>query len=338
MNAAGSPTNGHRAGLGVARPAPRRRSRPLRVLTAACVALTSMVALVAQGVASAPPAAAAKGPTCTFSAPSHTVLQVVLNASAGEVVNTSCKGLPASTEFLQIELSLTAAIDPTASTLLTGGSVTSVAGLLSLIAITPELNALSVNFSSSNSSGDLNVNYTVPSSQPLDPNSTCPPSTEEFNSGLIGCAVAMIDLSNFKPVTAATFLLHYPGPFLPPDPTLYLSPQTVTNGQTVKASDAPGAKTYWWVATLADLEALLSGGTAPSSFPLTIRVGGRKAKGVVSVTPASYNNVTFTPPALSGSFIARGPGKKKKVIGGLIADVLGLGLSNNATAYLHILK
>ena len=92
------------------------------------------------------------------------------------------------------------------------------------------------------------------------------------------------------------------------------------------------------MATLANLEALLSGGARRRYYPVTIRVGGRKGKGSVSVTPASYNNVTFTPPALSGSFIAHGPGKKKKVTGELIANVLGLGLSNNATAYLHILK
>ena len=147
----------------------RRRNRPLWVFTATCVALMSMVATFAQGAASAPPAAAAKGPNCAFSAPSHTLLQLILNVSPGEVVNTSCTGLPASTEFLQVELSLTAAVDPSASTLLTGGSVTSVSGLLSLIAITPELNALSVNLSSSNSSGDLNVNYTVPSTQPPTP-------------------------------------------------------------------------------------------------------------------------------------------------------------------------
>ena len=127
MKAAGSPIKGAHEGTGVGRPAPRWRS-PLRVLTASCVALMSMVAMVAQGAASAPSAAAASGPSCTFSAPSHTILQVVLNASAGEVVNTSCTGLPASTEFLQVELSLTAAIDPSASTLLSGGSVTSVAG------------------------------------------------------------------------------------------------------------------------------------------------------------------------------------------------------------------
>jgi hypothetical protein len=339
MKAAGSPTNGPHDGLGVARLWLRRRSRPVRVLTAACAALVSMVAIVAQGAESAPPAAAAAGPKCTFTAPTHTLLGVVLNTTPGEVVNTACTGLPASTEFLQVELSLTAAIDPSASTLLTGGSVTSVAGLLSLIAITPELNALSENFSSSNSSGVLNVNYTVPSTQPTDPNSSCPPSTEEFNSGLIGCAVAMIDLSDFKPVTAGTFVLHYPGPFLPPAPTFYLSPQTLITGQSVKASDAPGATTYWWVATLASLESLLSGGAAPSSFPMTLHVGGRKARGSdVSVTPASYNNETFTPPVLSGSFIARGHGKKTKVVGELGYVVLGLGLASYATAYLHILK
>ena len=136
----------------------------------------------------------------------------------------SCTGLPANTPFLLVEASLLVAIDPSAKPLLTGTSVTTLPGLLALISATPELNASSVAFPNSDSSGDLTYGYTVPSTQPTDPNATCPPSTEQLNSGLIGCAVAMINLETFKPVTAGTFVLSYKGqPVFPPSPTLALS-------------------------------------------------------------------------------------------------------------------
>ena len=133
-----------------------------------------------------------------------------------------------------MEASLLVAIDPAAAPLLQGDA-TSLPGLLAVIDALPELNPTSVAFPTSNSSGDINYNYTVPTTQPPDPNATCPPTTEEDNSGLIGCAVAMIDLETFKPVTVGTFVIEYKGqPFLPGNPTLALSTTTAHEGQYVQ--------------------------------------------------------------------------------------------------------
>jgi hypothetical protein len=312
-----------------------RHRRGLRLLTAASVVFASLVAVVGAGVATSEPAAAAKGPNCSFSP--HALGPLVTDVTAGDVIHIACAGLPKSTEFLQVELSLLTAIDPNASTLLTGGSVTSVSGLLALIATVPEINALSEAFVSSDSTGALTTNYTIPSTQPTDPNATCPPSTEELNSGLIGCAIAMIDLSTFKPVTAGTFVTSYAGdPLFPAGPTLALTPAIANPGQTVQVSDAPGATTYWWLATLESLEALLGSGHGASSYPVKIHVGGARTKSTANVTPASYNNITFTPPKLSGSFIAHGRGKRSvKAI--LSANLLGFQIQNVAVAPMKVL-
>ena len=316
----------------------RRRRRGLRAFVASGVAFSCLLAVVGVGVGTEGRAAAA-GPACTFG--TGLPLPIVTNVSPGTQVHVVCSGLPASTTFVQVELALTAAVDPNASAILTGASVTSLPGLLALINVTPELNALSVALPSSNASGGLDTTYTIPSTEPLDPNSTCPPSKEELNSGLIGCAIAMINATTFKPVTAGTFVIVYKGgSVFPPDPTLALTPSIAKSGSTVQVSDKPGATTYWWLATLASLEALLSGGTPPKSFPITIKgIAGAKKNAHVSATPASYNNLTltFTPPKLSGTILAKGKGKKK-ITAIFSAPLLSLAASIEAKATLVILR
>ncbi len=288
-----------------------RRMRSVRVLVAACVTLmTCAVAVVAGGGGAV---SAASGPTCTFS-DSFDGLPLVLAVSPGTVINISCTGLPDSTSYLLVEASLLVAIDPSAKGLLTGTSVTSLPGLEALIAATPELNAdpLTWGFPSSNANGDLTYAYTVPSTQPTDPNGTCPPSTEQLNSGLIGCAVAMIDLTTFKPVTQGTFVLNYKGqPVLPPNPTLALSIKAIpstkkrSHPKMVTLSDAPGAKTFWWLATLASIEDSLGGASGAGSIPVVVQKGSKTITSSAAVAPATYNGSVFTPPKLSGSFITK---------------------------------
>jgi len=311
--------------------------RGRRTLLACCLALSTSVVAVAAGATAVPGTAAAAGPSCKFGPNSFLGFPVLLNVTPGEKITIDCAGMPASTPFLLIQTSLLVAIDPSAKALLTG-NVTSLTGLLGLISALPEMNATSEAFPSSNASGVLDTTYTVPTTQALDPNATCPPSTEQTNSGLIGCAVAMINLSSFKPVTAGTVVLNYAaqGGFFPPDPTVALSPSTAIKGRTVKISDAPGAKTYWWLATLASLYASLAGQTA-SSFPVVVKVGGRKAHGSAAVTPASYTLGTFTPPKLSGSFIAPGHGKKKVIVE-LTSSLEGFAFTIDATSILHVAK
>jgi hypothetical protein len=311
------------------------------VLLAVVMVLVSCALVGATQAAGAGPAVAAKGPACLFGSTTPGVgatNAIIVGVTPGAVVDYNCSGFPASRSYLIVEASLLVAIDPAAKPLLTG-QATSVPGLLAIIAALPELNALSVAFPNSDASGHLTFAYTVPSSEPPDPNATCPPTTPEFNSGLVGCALAMIDLTTFKPMIAGTAVLHYKGtPFFPPNPTLALSPSTVHTGQPVAISDVPGAQSFWWVATLASLYANLAGGSGSGgAIPVIVKIGGRKAHTTgAGVTPASYNNAIFTPPKLSGTFLAKKHGHPNiNVI--LNANVLVFPLSNAARARLHVL-
>jgi hypothetical protein len=288
-----------------------------RALVALCVVLLAgAVTMVGGGGAVLPAAAAA--PACVFNHGVGAVGPLIVNITPGESINFDCTGFPASHPYLLIEASLLVAVDPAAL---------------------PELNALSIAFPSSDSSGVLNYNYTVPTTQPLDPNATCPPSTVQLRSGLIGCAVAMIDLTSFKPVVVGTCVLSYKGQTLfQPDPTLQLSVAAAKKGQRVSVSDKPGATTYWWVATLASLVSNLGGGGGgATSFPVVVKAGRGKTVSNASVTPATYNGVTFTPPKLSGWFIAKGKGKVNVKVT-LDASLLAFTLENAAQAKLIMIK
>lgn len=325
---------------GLVRHRVRGRSRwlVLRVLVAWCVGLVTCAVVVAGGAgAGVPSAAAAAGPKCVFKGPSAVFGQLVTNESPGGTVNIDCKGFPANHPYLLVEASLLVAIDPAAAPLLQG-QTTSLPGLLSVIDALPELNPLSIAFPTSNSSGVLDYNYQIPTSNPPDPNATCPPTTPEINSGLIGCAVAMIDLESFKPVTIGTCVLQYYGtPLLPPPPTLALSKSIATPGQYVGVSDAPGAKTFWWVATLVSLYASLGGGSSGGPIPVVVKVKGHPAITNAAVTPASYDGSTLTPPQLSGVFLVGKPGKLTIKVS-LKATLLGLTISNLATAKLRVFR
>lgn len=250
---------------------------------------------------STPAGAATSGPACSFN---KGTLPIVTGVSTGKVINISCTGLPPLHPYLLAETSLLAGIDPKAKAALSGG-ITSISGLLGALSALKEINMGALAFPFSDLNGNLNTSWTVPSSQPLDPNASCPPSTEESNAGLIGCALAMLDLTTFKPVGAGSALMQWTGePFLPPPPTLVLSRSKGKPGQTVNVGDAPGHTSFWWVSTLSALEALLGGSASPPAVSVSFGKGA-SAVPVVSnatVTPAVYNNGVFTPPALSGSF------------------------------------
>lgn len=279
-------------------------------------------------------AAASSTPSCTIDGSS---LPIVFGVSTGQKLTIACTGLPPLHPYLLMQTSLLLAIDPKAAPLLQG-NVLSLSGLLALLNALPEINPGSFQFPFSDLNGDLNTTWTVPTSQPPDPNATCPPDTQQFNSGLLGCALATIDLTSFKPVTAGSFLMTYGNDFLPPSPTLAVSPTSASPGQTVTVSDAANASTYWWVQTLASLEALLGGGGA--SVTPSLRVGGKKvdASGI-SVAPPTYDGTTFTPPILSGSFtVPKGLKGKQKVALTLGTTLEGLPLDNFARTTLKIGK
>ncbi len=278
------------------------RHRVIRILLSLSLVASACIGAVAAAGANASSAGAAtSGPACTFDGGG--TLGIVLNQKPGDKVVIKCTGLAPNHPYLMMETSLLLAVDPAAKPLLTG-QVLSLPGLLAVLAALPEINPAALTFPFSDMSGNLNVTYTLPTSNAPDPNATCPPSTAQINAGLIGCAIATIDLTTFKPVAAASSLVEFAGdPLFPPSPTLALSTATATHGQTVTVSDAPGATTFWWLATLTALAALLTGGTPPpSSINVTLSRVHVVVPATVNITPAVYNPPVLTPPKLSGTF------------------------------------
>ena len=308
---------------------PPRTRRGLRAIAALAVALSTVAAVLVGGVGNVANAATPQ-PTCKTG-----LLPGIVIAKPGQKFTMTCQHLAATHPYLQVELSLLVAVDPAARPLLTG-QLESVGGILGVVTALPEINPTSEQIDLSDSSGNLTSTYTIPTSQPTDPNAKCPPPTEQFNSGLIGCAIAMLDLTSGKPVNAGTVLFENQptGGLFPPDPTVSFSTTRPAKGQTVKVMDAPNAKTFWWVATLASLGALLTGGSPPTQLPVTIKAGG-KVPSHVFVTPAKYQNEVFTPPKLQGSFVAT-HGGRVKVKMSLAAVVEGFGISNQETVTIRV--
>jgi hypothetical protein len=278
-----------------------------------------------------PSGAATPGPSCTFN---KSTLPLITGVSSGKVIDISCTGLPALHPYLLAETSLLAGIDPKAKAALSGG-ITSVSGLLGALSALQEINMDALAFPISDLNGNLDYSWTVPSSQPLDPNASCPPSTQEFNAGLIGCALAMIDLTSFTPVGAGSALMQWTGESLfPPPPTLVLSASKGKPGKIVNVGDAPGHTSFWWVSTLSALEALLGGSASPPAVNVSFGKGSTKVPVVsnATVTPASYVNSVFTPPVLSGTFTVPQPsiGTKINVVQSL--TVFGFTLAATASA------
>ena len=313
------------------------RLRGMRAAVAAgtVVAVLSPIGAVAAGGGT--PAGAATGPTCTFNG---SALPIVTGATAGEPIKVACSGLPPLHPYLTLETSLLLGVDPRAKPLL-DGQIVSLQGLQALLAALPEVNPLALSLELSNLSGNLDFTYVLPSTKPLDPNAVCPPTTPQINAGLIGCGLATIDLTAFKPVGPASGVVEYAGdPLFPPPPTLALGSSTATKGSNVSVSDASGATTYWWLSTLLALESLLGGGTPPTPTTTVTLTNGTKtvtAPNTIAVAPATYNGSVLTPPKISGSFTVppkmRGKDTVKVTYG---ATLLGFPLNNSASAPLTV--
>jgi hypothetical protein len=302
------------------------------------VGAASSAARSVSGVSPSTTSSASSSPSCTFNGSS---LPIIGGASAGTKVKVACSGFAALHPYLVFETSLLLGIDPNAAPLLTG-QITSVPGLLALLNALPEINPAALSFQTSDVSGDLDFTYTLPKSMALDPNAVCGPTVEQINSGLLGCALATIDLTSFKPVGTASAVVEYSGdPLFPPAPTLALGSSKATPGSTVALGDAPGATTYWWLATLGSLEALLGEGSAPTpTITVTLKMGKSvvTAANNAAVAPAVYKNGVLTPPKLSGGFtVPAALAKGNYTV--TVSDketILGFPLSNIASALLRV--
>jgi hypothetical protein len=304
------------------------------ILTVGIGGAASVVTAPSGGAAAA---AASTGPQCTFNGSS---IPLLTGMSKGSKIAVKCTGLPALHPYLLVGTSLVLPLDPAAAPLFSG-QVASLAGLLSLLSALKEIDLASAATTTSDASGVLSTTWTVPTFQALDPNASCPPTQEEFNSGLLGCALAMIDLSSFTPVGAGSALFEYTGfPAFPPNPTVALSATTATPGQSVSIADAAGATTYWWLSTLNVLQGALGGSSGSAGVAVTVvNSKGRSvpAASNAQVVPAAYDNGVFTPPALSGSFSVPSTVTGTVTVHiTLTASLDGIPLTNTATASLFV--
>ena len=166
-------------------------ARFVRVFVTTCVLLVGVVTIAVEGQGNAAraavvaPRATSVGPRCTFNGNS---LPLITGVSNGSKIAVSCLGLPALHPYLVVGASLLLAIDPAAKPLLTG-QIVSLGALKAALAALKEIDLASEAFPISDLSGNLSLDWTVPTFQPLDPNAACPPTQREFNSGLIGCAL-----------------------------------------------------------------------------------------------------------------------------------------------------
>jgi hypothetical protein len=314
------------------------RGRWIRVFTATTVAAVLCTTIGVSGSASAVTTGGSDATaTCTFNGVAFALIQGV---KLGKKIDISCTGLPALHPYLVVEVSLLAAVDPQAAAALSG-DIASPSGVLGAIAAVPEINLHSAAFPVSDTSGNLTEDWTVPTAQATDPNATCPPSRQQYNSGLLGCAIAMIDLTSGGDVGAGSALMEFKGfPELPPEPALSLSTATATAGQAVSVGGVTYKKvnkdTYWWLPTLEALDALL-GGAGPTPV-INVTVGGVTVDSSgITITTASYNGTTFTPPAISGSFtVPPGVTGSQLVAITINTSILGLPLGNSALAPIDI--
>jgi hypothetical protein len=160
--------------------------------------------------------------------------------------------------------------------------------------------------------GTYKASFLVPARfSATDRNAVCPPSVGQFNAGLVGCALAVINLATLsqfpgqEAVLETTKQTHAPN-----SPTLRTATSSATPGEAITFSDATGAcpskptaaSECWWG------DALASSSTSASSPALKVTFDGRAVPGATAVVsgPGSggtgtYNGTTLVPQTLSGS-------------------------------------
>jgi hypothetical protein len=274
-------------------------------------------------------------------------LPLVTGVTAGSQVSVSCTGEKPHQLVLVAQTSLLIGLIPGISALL-GGSSGGKSRLLSLLKGLPsELAALaeiapgSLRFVTTSSTGTLDYTYVVPRFWALDPNASCPPAAQQFAEGVIGCALVMIDVNSLALLPGGYALLSSQSSLLSAlpltqNPTVAVAPTAAAPGSTVSLSDAAGATTYWWLATLAYLEGILSGGTVSPTVNVT--VDGQTATSNATASPATYRIPKLTPPRLSGTFVVPSgvPAGPQTVTVSLQTSLLGVSLSQSASTTLNV--
>ncbi|MGO8875383.1 MAG: IPT/TIG domain-containing protein [Acidimicrobiales bacterium] len=160
--------------------------------------------------------------------------------------------------------------------------------------------------------GTYKAKFAVPSSfTASDPNAVCPPSPGQFNAGLVGCAVAVINTSTLSPVAGQEAVLETTKQTKPPNPpTLASSATFVVPSEHITFADSTGAcppnptaaSQCWWG------DALAASSTSTSPPTLRVTLDGKTVAGASATVSGpgtsgtgTYDNTTLVPQTLSGS-------------------------------------
>ncbi|MGO9196536.1 MAG: beta strand repeat-containing protein [Acidimicrobiales bacterium] len=279
-------------------PRPQLRKRSLRgrvsAVLAGCV-IGAMVTVIAPAALEG--AAAAPTVSCTFNGkagpapitgvvPGTTTIAITCTGTSG----LSLAGIMAST--------LGGIIIPP-------GTATNEADLGTLTAFTEK------------PAGTYKATFSVPAKfSATDPNAVCPPTAGQFNAGLVGCAVAVINTSNLSPFANQEAILETTAQTTPPNsPTLATATNEVTPGEHITFSDATGAcpdnptavSRCWWG------DGIVASSTSSEPATLSVTLDGSAVPGATGTVSgpgtngeATYNGTTLVPQTLSGSLTLPG--------------------------------
>jgi hypothetical protein len=106
-----------------------------------------------------------------------------------------------------------------------------------------------------------------------DKNAQCPPSQDQINAGIFGCAVAVANSSEAE-IPGGEYLIQYANQTTAPAaPTIAAQPTSGSAGSLINVFDAPGATSYWWGDAVQAVQAL-DAGSAAAVAPSTCGTGG----------------------------------------------------------------
>ncbi len=106
-----------------------------------------------------------------------------------------------------------------------------------------------------------------------DANAKCPPTQDQINAGIFGCAVAVANSSEAE-IAGGEYLLQYASQTTAPaSPTIAAQPTSGSANSLIDVTDAPGATGYWWGDAIQAVQAL-DAGAAAAVAPSTCGSGG----------------------------------------------------------------
>ena len=227
-------------------------------------------------------ASAVPTPTASCNFNGHPNNSYLPGITPGGSISITCTGLPHSTSVVIAEASPLAALIPSSDEI-------------------DEADLNAIKFVTSTPAGTLPAGTTFPVPMTFaatDTNAACPPTAAQINAGLVGCAIAVAELTG---TDFGDALLDYTGQPKPAAPTLALGSTSAKAGDQVTVFNGAGTGDWW--------------GDAYSNTNLSssdINVGGlRSGSATASIAAAKYPVITkgkktifgpLTPPALGGEF------------------------------------